>query len=64
MHWLAPGTNIMSALEHMASGSVLWLEVNTHDKMSISIVNVHQATAIRYDLPRQVTHLLRVMIER
>jgi len=40
----------MSALEHMAQGRVLWLEAKTHDNMSISIVNVHQATAKRHDL--------------
>ena len=39
----------MSALEHMAQGRVLWLEAKTHDNVSISIVNVHQATAKRHD---------------
>jgi len=47
----------MSALEHMAQGRVLWLQAKTHDNVSISIVNVHQATAKRHDLQRQVTHL-------
>jgi len=41
----------MSALEHMAQGRVLWLEAKTHENVSISIVNVHQATAKRHDLP-------------
>jgi len=45
----------MSALEHMAQGR----EAKTHDNVSISIVNVHQATAKRHDLQRQVTYLLR-----
>jgi endonuclease/exonuclease/phosphatase family metal-dependent hydrolase len=53
----------MSALEHMAQGRVLWLEAKTHDNVSISIVNVHQATAKRHDLQRQVTLLLRAMID-
>ena len=53
----------MSALEHMAQGRVLWLEAKTHDNVSISIVNVHQATAKRHDLQQQVTHLLRAMID-
>ena len=39
----------MSVLEHMAQGRVLWLEAKTHDNVSISIVNVHQATAKRHD---------------
>jgi len=39
----------MSALEHMAQGRVPWLEAKTHDNVSISIVNVHQATAKRND---------------
>jgi len=46
----------------MAKGRVLWLEAKTHDNVSISIVNVHQATAKRHDLQRQVTLLLRAMI--
>jgi len=53
----------MLALEHMANGRVLWLEAKTHDKVSISIVNVHQATAKRHDLQRQVTHFLKAMID-
>jgi len=53
----------MSALEHMAQGRVLWLEAKTHENVSISLVNVHQATAKRHDLQRQVTLLLRVMID-
>ena len=53
----------MSALEHMAQGHVLWLEAKAHDNVSISIVNVHQATAKRQDLQRQVTLLLRAMID-
>jgi len=52
-----------SALEHMAQGRVLWLEAKTHDNVSISIVNVHQTTVKRHDLQRQVTHLLRAMID-
>ena len=38
-------------------------EAKTHDNVSISIVNVHQATAKRDDLQRQVTLLLRAMID-
>ena len=53
----------MSALERMAQNRVLWLEAKTHDNVSISIVNVHQATAKRHDLQRQVTYLLRAMID-
>jgi len=53
----------MSALQHLAQGRVLWLEAKTNDDVSISIVNVHQATAKRHDLQRQVTHLLRAMID-
>jgi len=53
----------MSALEHMAQGIVLWLEAKTHDNVSISIVNVRQATAKRHDLQRQVTYLLRAMMD-
>jgi len=37
----------MSALEHMAQGRVLLLEAKTHDNVSISRVNAHQATAKR-----------------
>ena len=51
----------MSVLEHMAQGRVLWLEAKTH--VNVSIVNVHQATAKRHDLQRQVTLLLRAMID-
>ena len=40
----------MSALEHMAQGRVPWLEPQTHDNVSISIVNVHQVTAKWHDL--------------
>jgi len=47
----------------MAQGRVLWLAAKTHDNLSISIVNVHQATAKRHDLQRQVTLLLRAMID-
>jgi len=53
----------MSALEHMTQGRVVWLEAKIHDNVSISIVNVHQATAKRHDLQRQVTLLLRAMID-
>ena len=53
----------MSALEPMAQGRVLRLEAKTHDNVSISIVNVHQATAKRHDLQRQVTLLLRAIID-
>ena len=47
----------------MAKGRVLWLEAKTHDNVSISIVNVHQATAKRRDLQRQVTILLSAIID-
>jgi len=53
----------MSALENMPQGRVLWLDAKTHDNVSISIVNVHQATAKRHGLQRQVTLLLRAMID-
>jgi len=53
----------MSALERMAQDRVLWLEAKTHDHVSISILNVHQATAKRHDLQRQVTLLFRAMID-
>jgi len=53
----------MSVLEYMAQGRVLRLEAKTHDNVSISIVNVHQATAKQHDLQRQVTLLLRAMID-
>jgi len=53
----------LSALKHMAHGRVLWLEAKTHDNVSISIVNVHQATAKRHDLQRQIILLLRAMID-
>jgi len=53
----------MSALEHMAQGRVLCLEAKTHDNVSISIVNVHQATAKQHDLHRHVTLLLKAMID-
>jgi len=52
----------MSAFEHMAQGRVLWLEAKTHPNVSISIVNVHSATANQHDLQRQVTYLRRAMI--
>jgi len=48
--WYKP--HDMSAIEHMAQGCVLWLEAKTHDNVSISI-----------DLQRQVTLLLRAMID-
>jgi len=47
----------------MAQGRVLWLEAKTHDNVSISIGNVHQATAKQHDLRRQVTLLLRAIID-
>jgi len=53
----------MSALEHMAQGRVLWLEAKTQDNVSISIVNVNQATANRHDMQQQVICLLRAMID-
>jgi len=53
----------MSSLEHMAQGRVLWLEAKKDDNVSISIVNVHQATAKRHDLQQQPTYLLRAMID-
>jgi len=43
----------MSALEHVAQDHNLWLDNKTHDNVSISIVNVHQATAKRHDLQRK-----------
>jgi len=42
----------------------LWLEAKTHENVSIGIVNVHQATAKRHDLQRQVTYLLRASNNR
>jgi len=46
------------ALEHMAHGRVLWLDVMTHEEERISIINIHQATARRPDLQRRVhTHI-------
>jgi len=46
------------ALEHMAHGRVLWLDVMTHEGKRISIINIHQATARRPDLQRRVnTHI-------
>jgi len=53
----------MSVLELMAPGRVLWLEAKTYDNVSISIVNVDEATAKRHDLQRQFTYLLREMID-
>ena len=53
----------VSALKHMAQGRVLCLEANTHDNVSISIVSVHTATVKRHDLQRQVTYLLRAVID-
>jgi len=47
----------------MAQSRVLWLEAKPHDNLSISIVNVHQATAKRHDLKQQVTYLPRAMID-
>jgi len=53
----------MSALEHMAQDRVLWLVAKTYVNVSISIVNVHQIRAKPHDLQRQVTYLLRAMID-
>jgi len=53
----------MSARKKMDQGRILWLEAQTHDNVSISIVNVHQFTANQHDLQRQVTYLLRAMID-
>jgi len=53
----------MSALEFKSQGRVLLLEAKTHDNVSISIVNVHQAMAKRHDLQRQVTLFLRAVID-
>ena len=61
MHWFAPGTNLVTC--QMAQGRVLWLETKTHDNVSISIVNVHQATANRHDMRQKFTYLLGVMID-
>ena len=36
----------------------------TNDNVSISIVNVHQATVKWHDLQRQVTYLLSAMIDK
>jgi len=47
----------------MAQGRVLWLDAKTHDNVSNILVNVHQTTAKQHDLQRQITHLLRVMID-
>jgi len=41
------------ALEHMAHGRVLLLDVMTHDGARISIINIHLATARRPDLQRR-----------
>ena len=43
----------------MAQGRAFWLKAKTQD----NVVNVHQATAKRHDLQRQVTYLLRAMID-
>ena len=40
-------------LEHMAHRCVLWLDAMTHEGERISIINIHQATARRPDLPRR-----------
>ena len=41
----------------MAHGRVVWLDAMTHEGERISIINIHQATARRPDLPRCVnTH--------
>jgi len=53
----------ISAFKHLAQGRVLWLDAKTHDNVSISIVNVHQATAKQHDLHRQVTYRLRAMTD-
>jgi len=46
------------ALEHMAHGRILWLDVMMHKGERISIINIHQATARRPDLQRRVnTHI-------
>jgi len=45
-------------LEHMAHGRVLWLDAMTHEGVRISIIDIHQATARRPDLPKRVnTHI-------
>jgi len=42
----------------MAHGRVLWLDLMTHEGQRIGIINNHQATARRPDLPRRVhTHI-------
>jgi len=54
----------VEVLEHVAKGCVLWLEAKSYDTVSISIVNLHQATANHYDFKQQVTyHSLRAMID-
>ena len=68
-HWLVSGTNLVTCHGQRLSTwpkavpQVLWLEAKTHDNMSISIVNVHQATTKRLDLQRQVTLFLRATID-
>jgi len=48
----------------MAKGCVLWLEAKSYDSVSISKVDLHQATANQYDFKQQVTYLsLRAMID-
>ena len=61
-NWHQTSENL--ALEHMSRGCVLWLEAKTHDKVSISIVNIHQATAGSCDLQKQVNHHINAMIDR
>ena len=42
----------------MAHGRVLWLDAMTHEGESVSIINIHQATARRPDLQKRVnTHI-------
>ena len=47
----------------MSKGRVLWLEAETHDKTSVSVVNMHQTTAGRSDLQKQVNHHMDAMIQ-
>jgi endonuclease/exonuclease/phosphatase family metal-dependent hydrolase len=47
----------------MSRGRVLWLEAETHDKTSVSVVNMHQATAGRIDLQKQVNYHMSAMID-
>ena len=56
VNWYKP--RVKKAVEHMAHGRVLCLDVMTHEGKRFSIINIHQATAKRPDLQRCVnTHI-------